>query len=85
MNGNGYIDSGVVDLLGAQLRGKTVDELLADLSNPKIVNCLVRVQIGRALAERELTPEQRAKLQALRQAEQVPAIQKLYDQALSKN
>ncbi len=70
----GYIDAGVANVLAARYAKKTVDELVKDLADPTIVNCLVRFEMLRALTTRELNDEQRQALVKVRDREPSPVI-----------
>jgi len=81
--GIGYLDSGVIDKLDAENEAKTVEQLLADLGDPKKINCLERLQAARALSNRELSPAQREALRKLREREPALAIQIIFDRLIT--
>jgi hypothetical protein len=71
--GLGYIDSGVMDVLGAELEAATTDEILERLQTPN--NCLVSLQMVRALKGRELGEPQRAVVRGILEKESSPTMQ----------
>jgi arylsulfatase A-like enzyme len=81
----GYIDSGIVDTLAAEFDELTPEVLLAKLANPsESNNCLVRLELVRALARRPLTDDQRTRLAELRAKEVSEAVKSAFDRALAR-
>ena len=72
--GLGYVDSGVIDAIAAELEASTTDELFSRLVEAAN-DCLMRLQVARALKGRELTEEQRARLRELLEKETSTAMQ----------
>jgi arylsulfatase A-like enzyme len=84
--GLGYLSSGVVDQLNERFAAMSIEELLAELANPKNINCLVRLEAARELSKRKLSAEsQREAVVKLRASEVAPAIQQLYERLLLGN
>jgi hypothetical protein len=82
----GYLSSGVVDQLNERFAAMSIEELLAELANPKNINCLVRLEAARELSKRKLSAEtQREAVVKLRASEVAPAIQQLYERLLLGN
>ena len=71
--GLGYIDSGVVDVLAAELEATSTDELLKRLE--KSHDCLLRLHVVRALKGRDLGEEQRAAVRGILEKETSAAMQ----------
>ncbi len=83
LNAIGYASAGVVSALAAIYAAESVEELLKELSDPGIVNCLVRYEMARALLPRTLSAEQRSALTKLRAAEQSNVIRAEFDKVLA--
>ncbi len=81
--GIGYVDAEIIDKFAAIFAEESVDDLLKELSDPKIVNCLVRYNIARALLPRTFSGEQKAALTKLRDGELSNTVRGALDAALA--
>src|SRR5262249_16006185 len=61
--GLGYVDSGTVDVVSEQLAATSTDDLVRGIGDSH--DCLVKLQMARALKERKLSDEQKAALRAI--------------------
>jgi hypothetical protein len=80
--GLGYIDSEIVDVVSEQLAATSTDDLIKGIRESH--DCLVRLQMVRALKGRDLTAEQKAALRAIVEKEISLAMKEGIEAILSR-
>jgi arylsulfatase A-like enzyme len=80
--GLGYLDSGVVDVVSDQLNATVTDDLIRGIGESH--DCLVRLQMLRALKGRDLSDAQRAALRAIAERETSDALKQGIESLLSR-
>ena len=73
LEANGYVDGGLVDLPLELYRRMSFDELLGEMDGAP---CLVRLEVARELARRELADAERGRLEALLAEEPSPGVRR---------
>jgi arylsulfatase A-like enzyme len=72
LGGLGYLDSGTVDVISDELKEKSTAAILTEMAEEH--DCLLRLQMVRALEGRRLDPEHRTALEALLSRESSVAV-----------
>jgi len=80
--GLGYIDNAVVDIVSEQLAATSTDDLVRGIGESH--DCLLRLQMLRALGDRGLTEDQKAALRALLEREVSTAVRQGIESLLSR-
>jgi arylsulfatase A-like enzyme len=77
----GYIGNDIVDLVSGRLAATSTDDLVKEIRESH--DCLVRLQMVRALEDRKLTDEQKAALRAILERETSLAVKQRLEPILS--
>lgn len=81
LDGLGYLDSGIVDVVSRQLADTSTDDLIRGIAESH--DCLKRLQMVRALKSRNLSDAQKAALRAIAERETSDALKQSIESLLS--